>query len=70
MRDYTIRRLLLMIPTLFLVTILVFLLVRFIPGNVIDLMVAEMAEKATTQELEQSAEAIRHMPNVAPSTKT
>ena len=32
MRTYIIRRLLLMIPTLLLLTILVFLLVRFIPG--------------------------------------
>jgi peptide/nickel transport system permease protein len=32
-----------MIPTLLLVTILVFSVVRFIPGNVIDLMVAEMS---------------------------
>ena len=28
-----------MIPTLFIVTILVFLSVRFIPGDVIDIMV-------------------------------
>ena len=30
------RRLLLIIPTLFILNILVFLLVRFIPGDVID----------------------------------
>ncbi|MDE0448975.1 MAG: hypothetical protein OXH96_20105 [Spirochaetaceae bacterium] len=36
MRAYIIRRLLLMIPTLLLVSILVFLLIRFIPGDVID----------------------------------
>ncbi len=47
MRAYIIRRLLLIIPTLFLVTILVFLTVRFIPGNVIDLMVAEMSMEAS-----------------------
>ncbi len=40
---YTIRRLLLIIPTFVLVTIIVFLTVRFIPGNVVDLMVAEMS---------------------------
>jgi len=39
--------LLLMIPTLFLVSILVFLTVRFIPGSVIDLMVAEMSQEAS-----------------------
>ena len=38
MRAYIIRRLLLMIPTLLLVSILVFLLIRFIPGDVIDAM--------------------------------
>ena len=42
MRAYIIRRLLLIIPTLFLLTILVFLSVRFIPGDVIDAMVIEM----------------------------
>ena len=39
MRAYIIRRLLLIIPTLFILSILVFLSVRFIPGDVIDVMV-------------------------------
>ena len=38
MRAYLIRRLLLVIPTLFILSILVFLSVRFIPGDVIDAM--------------------------------
>jgi peptide/nickel transport system permease protein len=38
---YIIRRLLLIIPTLFLVTIIVFLSVRFIPGSLVELMVAD-----------------------------
>ncbi|MDE0027498.1 MAG: ABC transporter permease [Spirochaetaceae bacterium] len=42
MRAYIIRRLLLIIPTLLLMTILVFLSVRFIPGDVIDVMVSRM----------------------------
>ena len=42
MRAYIIRRLLLIIPTLFILSILVFLSVRFIPGDVIDAMVAQM----------------------------
>ncbi len=46
MRAYIIRRLLLIIPSLFLVTIIVFCAVRFIPGHVIELMVAEMAEES------------------------
>ena len=43
MRAYIIRRLLLIIPTLFILSILVFLSVRFIPGDVIDTMVTETA---------------------------
>ena len=42
MRAYIIRRLLLIVPTLFILTILVFLSVRFIPGDVIDVMVGRM----------------------------
>ena len=42
MRAYIIRRLLLIIPTLFILSILVFLSVRFIPGDVIDAMLAQM----------------------------
>ena len=42
MRGYIARRLLLMIPTLLLVTMIVFATIRLIPGTVIDLMVSEM----------------------------
>ena len=42
MRTYIIRRLLLLIPNLFIVASLVFLLVRLIPGDVIDAMVSEV----------------------------
>jgi peptide/nickel transport system permease protein len=42
MRVYIIRRLLLIIPTLFILTILVFFSVRVIPGDVIDAMVSRM----------------------------
>ena len=38
MRAYIIRRLLLIIPTLWILTIIVFLLVRFIPGDIIDVI--------------------------------
>ena len=40
MRAYVIRRLLLIIPTLFILNVLVFLSVRFIPGDIVDMMVA------------------------------
>ena len=42
MRAYVIRRLLLIVPTLFILTTLVFLSVRLIPGDVIDAMVGDM----------------------------
>ena len=42
MRAYIVRRLLLILPTLFILTILVFLSVRFLPGDVIDVMVGRM----------------------------
>ena len=44
MRAYIIRRLLLIIPTLFILSMLVFLSVRFIPGDRIDAMVGRMLE--------------------------
>ena len=47
MSTYIIRRVLLLIPNLILVTLIVFFMVRFIPGDVIDLMVAEMQGEAT-----------------------
>jgi len=46
MRGYLVRRIILIIPTIFIVTMLVFLISRFIPGNVIDLMVSEMSTLA------------------------
>ena len=42
MRAYAVRRLLLVIPTLFLVTVLVFLSVRFLPGDIVDIMQMQM----------------------------
>jgi len=59
MRAYIIRRLLLMIPTLLLVTIIVFLLVRFIPGSLIDLMASQQVGE-TMASPEEIAEQIRH----------
>ena len=48
MRTYVIRRLLLVVPTLFLVTIIVFLVVRMIPGDVIDAIVSEIPASSST----------------------
>ena len=41
MQAYFIRRLLALIPTLFLSSLIVFLSIRLIPGDVIDLMLAQ-----------------------------
>jgi peptide/nickel transport system permease protein len=51
MNAYVIRRLLLIIPTFFLVTLLVFLSARFIPGDVIDLMLSQMNSSGTASEM-------------------
>jgi len=40
MRTYIIRRLLLAIPTVFLATVIIFLIIRLIPGSIVDAMVA------------------------------
>jgi peptide/nickel transport system permease protein len=61
MTAYIIRRILLMIPTLFLVTVIVFAAIRFVPGDVVMRMVRErggMAE-TTVAGLEVNAEYIR-----------
>ena len=57
MRAYIIRRFLLIIPTLFILSILVFLSVRFIPGDVIDAMVDETGVFSTKND----REALEHM---------
>ncbi len=44
MRAYIIRLLLLVVPTLFILSVLVFLSVRFIPGDVIDIMASRMLD--------------------------
>ena len=43
MRTYIIRRVLLLIPTFLLLTVLVFLSVRFLPGDAVDFMMARLA---------------------------
>ena len=58
MRTYVIRRLLLVVPTLFLVTIVVFLVVRMIPGDVVDAMMADMVHLSPVDD--ELREIIRH----------
>jgi len=42
MATYVVRRLLLMVPTLFLVTVFVFLTIRLVPGSVVDVLLQQM----------------------------
>jgi peptide/nickel transport system permease protein len=41
MAQYILRRLVLLIPTLVLVTLLVFSIIRLLPGNIVVLMLSE-----------------------------
>ncbi|MDE0227457.1 MAG: ABC transporter permease, partial [Spirochaetaceae bacterium] len=62
MTAYIIRRVVLIIPTLFIVSLLAFFLIRWIPGDVIDLMVAIMQQYVslgtTTTDLVGSSEEV------------
>ena len=55
MRAYVIRRLLLLIPTLLLLSILVFLSVRFIPGDVIDTMAGRLEAMGAGANIDREA---------------
>ena len=55
MRAYVIRRLLLLIPTLLILTILVFLSVRFIPGDVIDAMAGRLEASGAGANIDREA---------------
>ncbi len=57
---YLIRRVLLIIPTMLLVTAIVFLLIRLVPGNVLDLMVSEWSGEGGTPIEERTREALAH----------
>ena len=64
MRSYVIRRLLLIIPTLLFVTWITFLSIRFIPGNVLELMVVEhgvTSAGGSGEAAQLDIEAIRQM---------
>jgi peptide/nickel transport system permease protein len=53
MLRYVLRRLLLLGPTLFLVTLLVFSIIRFLPGTVVVLMMSEQGYASDRAKLEQ-----------------
>lgn len=58
MRSYLIRRLLLLIPTLLIVTITTFAMVRLIPGNIVDRIVLQMAygSRSTAEDMRERLE--------------
>lgn len=53
MREYIIRRLLLLIPTMIGVTLIVFLMMRFIPGDPVTNMMGEMFSQEDADKLRQ-----------------
>ncbi len=58
MSTYIIRRLFLLPPTILLVTVIVFLTVRFVPGSLVDLLASQQAGESVVS-LEEVAEQIR-----------
>jgi len=60
MRAYVIRRLLLVIPTVFLVSLIVFLLIRLVPGDAVDALVAQLAEFDPGTNIEEIRDEVEH----------
>jgi peptide/nickel transport system permease protein len=61
MREYLIRRLVLIIPTLFVVTVLVFGMMRFIPGSVLQMMTFSLVGvEGEDKDTQERVDAIRH----------
>ena len=53
MRAYLIRRLLLVIPTVFIITLIIFFLMRLVPGDIVDDLVWQMEEAGTISEVDE-----------------
>ena len=64
MRTYIVRRLLLMIPLLLGVSLVVFVLVRVLPGDVATLMVAGGQDASAASRNEETVQAIRQQLNL------
>jgi peptide/nickel transport system permease protein len=47
--NYIIRRILLLIPTMFIVSVIVFFLVRYVPGSAVDVIAAYLSQGGTVQ---------------------
>lgn len=55
MRAYLIRRLIIVIPTLVIITLLIFVLMRLVPGDIVDDMVFRMEEAGEVYEGDEEA---------------
>ncbi|MBA7517469.1 Glutathione transport system permease protein GsiC [subsurface metagenome] len=55
MSSYIIRRLLVLIPTLFLVTIAIFVLIRLLPSDLVDTVIARMERAGSDVEIDRAA---------------
>ena len=51
MTQYLLRRLALMVPTLFLVSVMAFLIVRLIPGDAVTLMFADLGYAKSLEQM-------------------
>ena len=49
MRAYLVRRLLLTVPTLFIVSFVIFVVIRFMPGDIVDAEISQMQEIGVSQ---------------------
>jgi peptide/nickel transport system permease protein len=54
MRAYLIRRLLLVIPSVFLISAIIFLLMRLVPGDIVDGIMARMEESGEVSEIDET----------------
>jgi len=61
MGAYVVRRLLLIIPTMFLVTVIVFLSMRFIPGSTVDLMMTDIQTEAGLAQADITRGYLEHL---------
>ena len=53
MRAYLFRRLLLVIPTVFLITLIIFFLMRLVPGDIVDDLIFRMEEAGTIADVDE-----------------
>ena len=55
MGAYLIRRLLLVIPTVFIITLIIFFLMRLVPGDIVDDLIFRMEQSGTLFEVDEDA---------------